>query len=64
MNVTKSLEPDENYVNFGRHEDSAEYVADAQRLTLLEINSALVVRNLVLILWSELSDDARSSFRT
>ena len=51
-------------MNFGRLEGSAEYVADAQRLTLLEIDSALVVRNLVLILWSELSDDARSSFRT
>jgi hypothetical protein len=64
VNVTKSLETDEKCVNFGRHESSAEYVADAQRLTLLEIDSALVARNLVPILWSELSDDARSSFRT
>jgi hypothetical protein len=64
VDVTESLETDENYVNLVRHGGPVEYDDDAQRVTLLEIDGVFVVRHLVVILWSELSDAACSSFRT
>jgi DnaK suppressor protein len=47
VDVTAGLKTEENNVNSDKRGNSAEYEDDAQRLTLLEIDSALVARELV-----------------